>query len=256
MAALMLLALFTSAIWAGAQPADSLMLQAKAMLWEGTTDQALLARATFERLTADDDLATLAHYYAALVAHQLVAQLIGTQPDGYKKEVIAHLDYAIDHLQTATKRDPNFAEAWALLASVYGQKISQKPLTAVALGRKSNKAKDRAHELAPDNPRVVLLAAIGDYNTPVIWGGDKERALEGFQRAAALFLEQKVSDPLQPGWGHSRAYAWLGMAYVNRGNLAEARQAYERALEIDPEFVWVKRGLMPALKRQESAVSN
>ena len=172
-AALMFVVLSANATWADAQPADSLLLQAKAMLWSGTPDQALVARATFERIVADDDLATLAHYYAALVGHQLAGQLIGTKPDGYKKEVIAHLDYAIDHLETATERDPDFAEAWALLASVYGQKIAQKPFSAMALGRKSDKATERARELAPDNPRVVLLAAIGDYNTPKMWGGDK-----------------------------------------------------------------------------------
>ena len=65
-----------------------------------------------------------------------------------------------------------------------------------------------------------------------------------------------MSDPLQPGWGHSNVYAWLGKAHVDRGNLTEARQAYERALQLEPEFAWVKYDLMPALERHESAASN
>ena len=254
---LAILALLASVTAIRAQPADSLLLQAKQMLRvgesEGKSDKIQQARATFERATADESLATLAHYYAAYAAHQLVDLLTGSNPDIPKRELLVHIDYAIHHLEESTQRDPSFAEGWALLASVYGRKISLKPLLGMTLGQKSRRAQRTAVEIAPDNPRVVLLKAIGDFNTPRMWGGSKKRAIEGLRRAATLFQEESVSNPLQPSWGHSDVYAWLGIAHLDEDNLSEARKAFEKALTIDPEFGWVKYDLMPSLERREGA---
>lgn len=250
--------LFASSVQA--QPADSLLLQAKEMLragaMESNTDKIQQARVMFERATSDDQLATLGHYYAAYAAHQLVGLLSGGDSDTSSRELLTHIDYAIQHLEVASQRDPSFAEGWALLASVYGRKISLRPLSGMTLGPKSSRAQKTAQELAPNNPRVVLLKAVGDYNTPRMWGGDKERAIEGFHQAAALYQNEVVSDPLQPSWGHIEVYAWLGIAYMDEDNLPEARKALEKALEIDPEFGWVKYGLMPSLAQRERDESN
>ena len=250
--------LFASSIQA--QPADSLLLQAKQMLrtgeMESNTDKIQQARVMFERATSDDDLATLAHYYAAYAAHQLVGLLSGSDSDTPGRELLDHIDYAIHHLEVTSQRDPSFADGWALLASVYGRKISLRPLSGMTLGPKSNRAQKTAIELAPDNPRVVLLKAVGDYNTPRMWGGDKKRAMDGFHQAAVLYQEEVVMDPLQPSWGHATVYAWLGTAYMDENNLPEARKALEKALEIDPELGWVKYGLMPSLAQRETDESN
>lgn len=242
-----------------AQPADSLVLQAKQLLkegeLEGSVDKMLLARVTFERAASDDSLSTLAHYYAAYAAHQVIGQLLGDNPDTPKRELLVHIDYAIAHLDEATQRNPSFAEAWALLASLYGRKISLRPLQGMSLGPKSNRAMKTAQKLAPTSPRVVLLEAVGDFNTPRMWGGNKKRAIRGFQKAAELFQEEVISDPLQPSWGRSAVYAWMGIAYMEAGDLPKAREALQKALSIDPEFGWVKYELMPSLEQLEGAAS-
>ena len=88
--------------------------------------------------------------------------------------------------------------------------------THMFLGPKAGNALKKAVQLAPDNPRVVLSVAMSDFNTPEMWGGSKERALAGFQRAAELFSLEKPTNPIRPTWGHSETYAWLGLAYLER----------------------------------------
>lgn len=257
---LILVAIFVFATSATAQPAGSLILEAKQLLregeMEGSPDKVQRARVTFERAAFDDSVATLAHYYSAYAAHQLVGLLSGINSATTRSELVDHIDYAIEHLEVATEREPSFAEGWALLASVYGRKISYRPIAGMTLGPKSNRARKTAEELAPDNPRVVLLQAVSDYNTPRMWGGDKKRAMAGLHRAAGLFETEVVADALQPSWGHGTVYAWLGIVYMDEGDLPEARRALETALTIDPEFRWVKHGLMPSLDRRERESSN
>ena len=219
---------------------------------EFNPDKIQQARLAFERVTSVDSLATLAHYFAAYAAYELINVLSGNNADTPKRELVGYLDYAIRHLEAGLDRDPSFAEGWALLASVYGRKISLRPIAGMTLGPKSSAAQQTALELASDNPRVVLLKAIGDFNTPGLWGGSKKRALKGFQDAAQLFRDEVIEDPLQPSWGHSSVYAWLGIAYMDADNLLEARHALQRALEIDPEFAWVKYSLIPALEQREN----
>ena len=85
-----------------------------------------------------------------------------------------------------------------------------------------------------------------------MFGGSREKGLQGFQRAAELFAQEEPTDPIQPAWGHREAYAWLGIAYQNRGELESARAAFEKALEIDPDFGWVKYWLLPGLEKASS----
>ena len=125
-------------------------------------------------------------------------------------------------------------------------------MKSMLLGPRVGKAAQKAKQLAPDNPRVVLSAAISDFNTPEMFGGNKEKGLQGFQRAAELFAQEEPTDHIQPVWGHREAYAWLGIAYQNQGELESARAAFEKALEIDPDFGWVKDWLLPELEKANS----
>lgn len=234
-----------------AQPADSLIVSGRQMLQAGENagdlDAMYAARATFERALADTGLSAWSHYYIALTDYRISGLL-----EGESKDPSEHLNAAVEHLKKATEIDPQAAEAYALLSSVYGWQIGLSPMKTMLLGPKSGKAIQKAKQLAPDNPRVVLSAAISDFNTPEMFGGSKEKGLQGFQRAAELFAQEEPTDPIQPGWGHREAYAWLGIAYQIRGELESARTAFEKALEIDPDFGWVKYWLLPELEKANS----
>ena len=234
-----------------AQSGDSLIVSGRQMLQAGENandlDSMYAARATFERALADTGLSAWGHYYIALTDYRIAGLL-----EGESKDPSEHLNAAVEHLKKATEIDPQAAEAYALLSSVYGWQIGLSPMKTMLLGPKSGKAIQKAKQLAPDNPRVVLSAAISDFNTPEMFGGSKEKSLQGLQRAAELFAQEEPTNPIQPVWGHREAYAWLGIAYQNQGELESARAAFEKALEVDPNFGWVKYWLLPELEKANS----
>ena len=99
------------------------------------------------------------------------------------------------------------------------------------------------HGLAP---HVRLLEGISAFHTPGMFGGGHEAALEHFLAAIELFAEDALQPPL-PAWGHAEAYAWLGQTHVALGQTEAARTAYERALELEPGYVWVREVLLPGV---------
>ena len=238
---------------ASAQPVDSLLAQSIEQLERGTTrgDAGLLtgARAAFERATAAESRAALAHYYVGLADYRLIDRAAGDRREHY-------MDDAQAHLERATELRPDWSEAHALLASVYGRKAAGGMISGIRYGRKAGRAMDRATSLAPSNPRVLLVEAISLYNKPAMFGGDKEKAVERLRDAIQQFETDSVTarseapGPLAPRWGHAEAYAWLGIAHMQAGRSEAARRAFEAALDVRPNYAWVTKELLPKLATQ------
>jgi len=241
-----------------ASAADSLMREATRLLDRGITTGSIetlqRARSIFQRTTASKSHAALSHYYTALSSYQIVNRL------EEESEQDEYLDDAEAHAKTALEKRENWAEAWALLSSVYGRKASRGMFAGMRNGPKADDALERAEEIAPNNPRVLLTKGISLYNKPGMWGGDKDEAVEALRAAIAAFeantSDASPSEPshsdhgpvdLQPTWGHAEAYAWIGIAHENDGRPAQARAAFERALEVRPGYAWVESVLLPAV---------
>ncbi len=228
----------------------SLLLEAKTTLNHGANtgslDSLRKARAVFKQVTEGSQYQALAHYYAALADRRMLNQLPQDAKD--KREPV--VNDAIEHLEEATQLDSTMADAWALLTSCYGQMMGLYPMKGRTLGPKSEKALKMAKELAPENPRVWLISGQQDYFTPEQYGGDKERALNKFQKAARLAEQETVDDPLHPSWGHVEAYFWLGYAHLQAERYEQARTALEKALDVNPNYGPVKSGLMPELEKK------
>ena len=117
----------------------------------------------------------------------------------------------------------------------------------IKYGPKSNKQIDKALELAPENPRVLMLDGTGLLYTPSMFGGDTEKAIAQFQKAAKQFEKFTPKDSTMPHWGRVEVYAWLGQGYEEEEQYEEAKKAYEKALELNPDYGWVKSYLLPKL---------
>ena len=165
------------------QPATDLLTSGKNILQkainEGNLDAMYAARATFERALADKSLSAWSHYYIALTDYRIANYLL-TQGKKNKDRASKHLKEAAEHLEEATRKDITredaktiAAEVYALLSSVYGRQISLSGIKGMFLGPKSGNLLKKAEQLAPDNPRVVLSAAIGAFNTPKMWGWEQ-----------------------------------------------------------------------------------
>lgn len=129
------------------------------------------------------------------------------------------------------------AEAHALLGSIYGNRITS-AFKGMRLGPKAGKALERAVELSPDNPRVVLQQGISAFYTPKTFGGGMKKAEERLRRAGELFELEPVSAPW-PNWGRVDVYAYLGQVLAKNRDVEGARAAYRRGLSIEPEHAWI-----------------
>lgn len=240
---------FSLAVPATAQPVDSLIVRGRTLLNESMTSGGVStlqkARALFERATGVDTLAALSHYYVGLADYRLINRV----DDEDRTEQF--MDDAQTHLERAVELRPEWAEAHALLSAIYGRKAGQGMISGMRYGPKAGNAMQRAKELAPDNPRVILVDAISLYNTPSMFGGDKQKAVGRLQAAIDRFEATTPNDPLAPQWGHADAYAWLGTAHLDAGRPDAAKQALENALDVRPDYAWVKYVLMPKVASAE-----
>ena len=233
---------------------DSFIVEGKQQLHHALNtwkEQDLLsARAFFERLQTDPTYSWLIHYYIALADYRIVSFYFSQQNQEQAKK---YIDDGIEHLQSCLEMKDDFAEAYSLLSSLYGNKIGTDPQLGMTLGPKSGVMMAKAMKLEPQNPRTQLIAAWSAYFTPKMWGGGKDKAKEHYEQAIAFFDSFKVTDPLLPDWGHDEAYAWLGMAQMEAEEFEAAKTNFNKALEINPEYGWVKYVLLQDLQKKMAA---
>jgi tetratricopeptide (TPR) repeat protein len=180
------------------------------------------------------------HYYRGY-ADYVSAYLLSRDDSDRATDLVQEAE---SELQEALKLDPDFAEAEALLGASYGLEIGLHPFRGMWLGSKAGSHTERALQLAPADPRVLLLRAISDYFTPSVFGGDKQRALQEFRAALAAFDSYHSADDAAPGWGRAETYAWLGLAESRDGQTEAARADLSKALELAPDYVLARKQLM------------
>jgi tetratricopeptide (TPR) repeat protein len=157
------------------------------------------------------------------------------------------LGQARDALERSDAKHP-MGETSVLLASVYGQMIGADPSQAMSLGMLSQQQGDRAVSLAPTNPRVWLIKGMNAMFTPPEYGGGLSIAEEHLNTAIKLF-DKDAPNPGEPAWGRAQAHAWLGILHQRNGDKARAAADFTKALEIAPEYSWVKYVLLPSVQK-------
>ncbi len=135
----------------------------------------------------------------------------------------------IQAAQRAIAIDSKNAEYYRVLGTLYGQVVPANVLFALSYGKRAKDAINKALELDPKSARAYLARGVGNYYLPEAMGGGPALALPDFQKAAAL-------DP-----GSAEAQLWLGLTLRKEHHNAEARQAFAKALQLDPGRVWIKQ---------------
>ncbi|MGI8508407.1 MAG: tetratricopeptide repeat protein [Gemmatimonadaceae bacterium] len=158
-----------------------------------------------------------------------------------KNEVGDLLQAAQDALEQSADK-LKLPETYALESAVYGQKIGLRPnpLTIMRLGPRTNTAMAEAIASGPRNPRVWLLRGIGAMFRPRMWGGGTDKAESYLMQAVSLYDTDYPTPPL-PAWGHAEAYIWLGQAYTKDGKRAAARDAFQKAITLEPDNQWARQ---------------
>ncbi|MBL3656149.1 tetratricopeptide repeat protein [Fulvivirga sediminis] len=154
--------------------------------------------------------------------------------DEYYDEILENIDKLIE-----TEHEK--ANAYALRAAVYGLETSYSGWKGMFLGPKSSSNLSDAKE--EDDSSAFVWATYGSAKlfAPSMFGGDKDEAIKSFKKAIELY--EKAN--LQQDWRYLYALAWLGQAYYRTDQPQKAKEIYNKALKIEPNFKWVKDDLLP-----------
>ncbi len=156
------------------------------------------------------------------------------------------LEEAESLMKAWIEADPNDAGAHLVLSQVYQARITGM-MSGMRFGRRAGETLDRALELAPDDPRPLYLKGVNQLMAPGPFG-NKEEARSNLEAAVVRFAEGAPEGAFW--WGEPEAHAFLGLSYARENEYDEARAAYERALELEPGFDWVRESLLPDLESQ------
>ena len=190
-------------------------------------------------IATDESHDKLHGYYAALLdwrLAQLAAQ--GVASGASSADLAGRCVRAVDD---ALGVEADFAAALALRAACQATPLSATDYALFSGHQRLHRDLDRARQLAPHDPRVLLVDAMNDYQLPRSAGGNKERALPKLRLAVAAFEAERAGLERLPGWGAAEAYLFLARDLLDHADPVAARDALERALLIAPEFAQARR---------------
>ncbi len=165
--------------------------------------------------------------YRAAVAYSYLAEVAQELHDkgGVKRAAEAGIRAA----ERAVALKPEVAEYRRILGTLYGQIVPVNLLLGLSYGKKSQDAIAKAIELDPKSAAAYVSRGVGNYYVPSSLGGGIDLAIRDFQKAIEL---NPKSD---------EAYLWLGLAMRKSNRNADARKAFARSLELNPNRVWTKQ---------------
>ncbi|MBV8895932.1 MAG: tetratricopeptide repeat protein [Acidobacteriaceae bacterium] len=125
------------------------------------------------------------------------------------------------------------AEYHRLLGELCGQVIPANPLMGILkYGQCARDEIDKAIQLDPKLALAYVSRGVGNYYLPPQMGGGPELAIKDFDKAISI----------NPNL--AEAYVWKGVALRKMNKDPQAREALQRALQIDPNRIWVKAQLV------------
>ena len=208
---------------------EALLHQGNRQLEEGRTTLSVPtlneAKASFEACMHLDAKNAACSYGLARSAHYLEqAEDFAHNSDAAKR----WLDVAVEDAQKAVALNDRLADAHALLADLYGAKITG-AISGMRYGPKANAECARALQLDPNNAQAFAVTGRKYLYSPAMFGGDIEKAIASFQKATSL-------DP------HSdEDFVWLAIAYRKKGDGADAQKALTEALRLNGRSAFARR---------------
>jgi len=168
--------------------------------------------------------------YALALAYSDGAEVAMELHDKQKSETLA--EAGLTEAKNLVSANDKNAEYHRLLGQLCGQVIPANPIMGtLKYGQCARDEIDKAIQLDPKLALAYVSRGVGNYYLPPQMGGGPELAIKDFDKAIAL--DSKLAE----------AYLWKGVALRKMNKDAEARQALERALQLDPNRVWAKQQL-------------
>jgi tetratricopeptide (TPR) repeat protein len=166
-------------------------------------------------------------WYRAAIAQSLLAEVameLGDKPGSQKAA-----EEGARQAEKAIALNPNSADYYRVSGTLYGQTIPANPImNGLMYGRRAKDALDKAVEMDPKSPKAFIAHGVGYYYLPTNFGGGPENAMKDFRQALAL-------DPKS-----AEAFLWIGIAQRKLKKNTEAREAFNKSLQLDPGRIWTK----------------
>ena len=185
------------------------------------TDEAFAAAAQAPKDAEAQYRAALASSYQAEVALELRDKRLAEQA----------AVRGVKAAEQAVALKPNQAEYYRVLGTLCGQVVPANVIMGLGYGKRAKDAIDKAVALDPKSAGAYMARGVGNYYLPEALGGGIELAIADFRKS--IELDAKDGD----------AWLWLGIALRKQNKNADARQAFAKAVELNPKRVWAKEQL-------------
>ena len=167
--------------------------------------------------------------YRAALAESYRSEVLIEMRDKPGAKAAAEAGIKVAEKAVALKADN--AEYNRMLGTLCGQVIPANPLSAMKYGKCALESVNKAIQLNPNFAEGYLSHGVGNYYLPPAFGGGIELAIKDFEKA--IQLNPKLAE----------AHMWLGIALRKANRNAEARKAFAKSLELNPNRVWAKQQL-------------
>lgn len=178
--------------------------------------------------------------YYGLIGNYLTA--------GKEDEAEKHLDFIEQIVKKMLDRNPKSSRFNALRGALYAFEINLSTYKAMFLGPKSQTYIEKAVELDPRNPQAWVEYGNMLYYMPSIFGGDKRKGIEAYQKAILLFEKKNELDYC---WLYLNTIVGLGQWYYDNGEPRKSLECYQKVLTKEPDFKWVKKLMENQMKGDE-----
>lgn len=150
----------------------------------------------------------------------------------------------IDQIALLEKKRIQPATVLAYKGAFAGYSIALNKIKAVSLGPKSLAYLSEAIQKDPKNVQAMADYANALFFAPAMFGGDRDMAVKLYLSAVKqLERNQKTTS----NWFYLHSMTAVAHAYVEMGQLQQAKQMYQKILKFEPDFSWVRDELYPKL---------
>lgn len=181
----------------------------------------------------------LVEYYYGIVGYY-----IGIKRNDLAAPVLNKANTLIDGI---LKEHPGNATAMAFKGSLTAFKISLNRYKVMVLGRESLKWLEKSLTAEPENIQALFDRGNAYVHAPVIFGGDPEQGILMFRKAMVLMEKRNQTTE---NWFYLHLLITTADACKRSGHPEKGRPYYERALQVEPRFRFVKETLLPALDKK------
>ncbi len=169
---------------------------------------------------------------------------MGNKQQKQAKEYLALADKNIEILE---KYNYQMSMLNAYKSAFYGYRIGLNKFQAPFIGPKSIDCAKKSIQLDENNPYGYIQIGNSEFYMPAAFGGSKKVALENFLKAEKLML--KHPENIKNDWNYLSLLAMIVMSYKELKQYEMAKYYCEKALKMEPEFLWVKIDLYPEIKK-------